>query len=218
MADNDLSRNYFPILRIGKIIEAGKAAPVEAFGYFSCRASVTRYLVMEELIAVSEAVVSVRRKAFKRSATLADGTELTVGAADKAEGGTTSKIEEEQAQLLLSNSSRGSKTVKLKTTKLVDPAVKGKYHQVSFRFPGWATNLIISNALGLILPSGTIASPIQDGKIFPYFISPGGRRYPIATSTAAQEANVALVGTSSSKLKEMLTDAGANAQVEAAQE
>ncbi|MEH1821934.1 MAG: hypothetical protein V7L31_23115 [Nostoc sp.] len=208
MADKDLSRDSFPLLRLTGEIVNGKAG-VKHIGYFSCRASVTRYLAMEELITqIGDPLISLRRAASKRTDTLVDGTQLTTSAIDKQQGGSTTQIESEASQVLQSQGSKGSKTVKLKATKLIKDDVPGKYHQVSFRFPGWATNLIISNALGLILPSGTIAQPIKDGKVFPYFVSPGGKRYPIATKLGADAAAVAAVATDATKLKTLISESG----------
>lgn len=218
MATVDLSRDSFALLRLTGEIENGKPN-VEHLGYFSCRSTVTRYLEMGALVSAGNSVISERKTASNRSAALVDGGELTVSAADKAEGGSTTLIKSKQSQVLKTNNAKGSKSVRLKATKLVDPAKPGKYHQVSFRFPGWATNLIISNALGLLLPSGTIATPIADGKLYPYFISPGGRRYPIATQLAAQGVNIVVVGTNPTTESAMLAESGEEgAQSEPAQE
>lgn len=218
MASADLSRNSFPLLRLLGEVADGKPN-VEHIGYFSCRASVTRYLEMTELVAASSAVISLRRTASKRSNVLVDDTTLATSAADKAEGGSSTQIESEASQVLQTQGSKGSKTIKLKATKLINAQVQGKYHQVSFRFPGWATNLIISNALGLILPAGTIAVPVGDGKVFPYFISPGGRRYPIATKLGADAANLVAVATSPTALTALIAESGeAGALAEPGQE
>ncbi|MEH1853449.1 MAG: hypothetical protein V7L11_17675, partial [Nostoc sp.] len=175
MATVDLSRDSFALLSLTGEIVNGKPN-VEHIGYFSCRSTVTRYLGMTALVSAGNAVISLRRTASKRSTSLVDGGSLTTSAADKTTGGSTTKIEDKQSQVLKSSGGKGSKSVRLKATKLVDPSVQGKYHQVSFRFPGWATNLMISNALGLLLPAGTIANPISEGKLYPYFVSPGGKR------------------------------------------
>ncbi|MEH2130129.1 MAG: hypothetical protein V7K86_05620 [Nostoc sp.] len=218
MASADLSKDAFPLLRLTGEIVNGKPN-IEHLGYFTCRASVTRYLLMTSLVAASQSLISERSPLSARSNTLADGTTLTASTADKAEGGSGTKIENKQAQVLRSSGAKGSKTVRLKTTKLVNPSVQGKYHQVSFRFPGWATNLIISNALGLILPTGTIANPISEGKLYPFFISPGGKRYPIATATAAQAAAVVAVATSPAALTALIAESGlTGAMGEGAQE
>ncbi|MEH1765799.1 MAG: hypothetical protein V7K76_26040 [Nostoc sp.] len=217
MATVDLSRDSFALLRLTGEIVNGKAS-VKHIGYFSCRSTVTRYLEMTALVSAGNAVISLRRTASKRSTSLVDGGSLTTSTADKTTGGSTAKIEDEQSQVLKSSGGKGSKSVRLKSTRLVDPTVEGKYHQVSFRFPGWATNLIISNALGLLLPPGTIANPIAEGKLYPYFISPGGKRYPIATKLAAEAAEVVAVATASAALTALIAESGqAGAQAEAAQ-
>ncbi|MEH1777689.1 MAG: hypothetical protein V7L26_00760 [Nostoc sp.] len=218
MATVDLSRDSFALLSLTGEIVNGKPN-IEHLGYFSCRSSVTRYLEMETLVSAGESVISERRVASSRSVNLVDGGQLTTSTADKEEGGSTTLVKSKQSQVLKSNGAKGSKSVRLKATKLVDPTKPGKYHQVSFRFPGWATNLIISNALGLLLPSGTIATPIADGKLYPYFISPGGKRYPIATKLGADTAQIVAVATSPAALTALISESGqAGTQSEPAQE
>jgi hypothetical protein len=57
---------------------------------------------------------------------------------------------------------------------------------MSIRFPVFATNLNISDALGSIIPSGKISGDPSATEIFNYFISKGGSRYPILTREAAE--------------------------------
>jgi hypothetical protein len=193
MASASLSRDYFPIIRIGQEIENGKE--VKPIGYFSCRASVTRFLGLTTKVADAETLITFpRKKANARSLTLADGTTLTASAADQAEGGSSGTGTQEQ-NTGTRGLSKGSKSYRLITGKLITPGstTNQAKHSISFRFPGWATIQIVSNALGLLLNADTVAKAPNDNQVYPYFISPGGRRYPIATSAAATTVNVVQV-------------------------
>ncbi|MCW5315632.1 hypothetical protein GTQ43_20825 [Nostoc sp. KVJ3] len=218
MASNALGRDYFAILRLQQEIKSGKE--VKPLGFFSCRSSTTRFLELQSKVAAADAIITfTRKKVIKRSTTLADGTTLTVSAADKAEGGSNTNIEAEAVAGVMRGLSKGSKSITLKTGKpITDGAARaGSYHTVSFRFPQFATNLIISNALGNLLNAGTVSQAPSESQIFPYFISAGGKRYPIATSAAATAAQDEKIATDNNGIVALAAEADTGTGVEAAQ-
>ena len=209
MADKSLGRNYFPILRLKQEIEGGKE--VKPLGYFSCRESTTRFLALGAKIAGSNALITFTRKAISnRSHTLADGTILDKSTADAGGGAEASKG--------IKSLSRGNKPIKLITgKKIADSNNNNAKHSVSFRFPGWCTVQIISNALGLTLNNETVSATPDSAQIYPFFITPGGKRYPIATNTGAEAAEVVAIATSPTGLEALVSQAGGGVQVEPAQ-
>ena len=209
MADKSLGRNYFPILRLKQEIEGGRE--VKPLGYFSCRESTTRFLALTSKVSTDNALVTFTRKAVtNRSHTLADGTILDKSTAD-ASGGA-------EASVGVKNLTKGNKPIKLITgKKIADSNNKNAKHSVSFRFPGWCTVQIISNALALTLNAETVSSTPDAEQIYPFFITPGGKRYPIATSAAAKSAGVVAVATSPTGLEALASEAGGGVKVEPAQ-
>lgn len=127
MATKPLGRIYFPVSRkTGG--DAGRSNP-DPSGVFSCNMNAARFLDINDK-AIALPVMVRERKAGKRSITLADGTTLTV---------TQDGSETASTEIVLPVSGRGSRTVILKTGKLIADSqrVKGKstaYHTISFRY------------------------------------------------------------------------------------
>lgn len=214
MADKSLHRDYFAILREKQEIEGGKE--VKPLGFFSCRASTTRYLDLTTKVA--SGLITFTRKAStkKRSLMLADGTTLTASAADKAEGG------EPEASIGTKSFSKGCKPIRLITGKRINETDTTNFgisnrHSISFRFPQFVTIAMISNALGALLNPGTVEATPGDGQIFPFFISPGGKRYPIATVTAAKENTTVAIAISEAGLLTLAELAGTGIVIEPVQ-
>lgn len=217
MADKPLGRDYFAILREQQEIQGGKE--IKPLGFFSCIQSTTRFLGLQaKAVAAGSIITFTRKKAVKRSEIRPDGTRLDASVADKAEGGSSTNIAVE-ASVGMRSYSKGSKSIVLKTGKpITDGAArKGSYHTVSFRFPQFATNLIISNALGQLLNADTVAHTPNEEQIFPFFISSGGKRYPIATAAAATSKNIEKIATTNNGITELASEAGTGVDVEPSQ-
>lgn len=172
MADKNLGKKYFPILRKTPG-DAGRSLK-DPFGFFSCRMNVARFLDIDKLDV--DLVINRERKAYTRGTTLADGTVLKATAAG---GEVASSI------ITLPVGSKGSRSVIIKTGKKTkaDGLI---YHTLTFRFPSWATIWCISDALGEIIPTTKIKSDPTATDIFPYFTVKGGRTYPIMEKQAAE--------------------------------
>lgn len=143
------------------------------------------------------------RKAGKRSLLLADGTKLT---------GTQAGNEIITSEIVVAVSGRGSRTVILKTGKLISDSqrVKGKenaYHTISFRFPSFATILNISEALGEIIPAAKMKNPPNTTDVWGYFTVKGGRRYPIMLGTEAETSTDINVAETSAEVAALTTQA-----------
>jgi hypothetical protein len=185
MADKPLGRSYFPIFR--KTGSDAKRSIKDPFGYFSCRASTTRFLELEDKAKTSLYSTSKTRQAYTKSITLVDGTKLTSTDSD------TTKITVVESQVAIPVGGRGSRTVIIKTgKKLPSRQVDGKtiqkgYHTVSFRFPSWATVWTISDSLGELIPSAKFDVSPSETKIYPYFTVKGGRKYLIMSETEAED-------------------------------
>ncbi len=196
MASNPLNRLYFPILRKTSG-DAGRSLQ-DPLGYFSCRASVARFLDIEKIAADTNALLIGTRKTYTRNSTLADGTTLGGG----ADGG-AADTQIAESEILLSFGSKGSKSVVLVTGKPL-PSNKG-YHTLRIRFPGFATNLVIAEALGEIIPATKIKSPPTAADIYPYFISQGGRRYPIMAGDVAETRTEVAVPENQQEMSSLVT-------------
>lgn len=192
MADKSLIKVYFPILR--KTSGDSKRAVDDPYGYFSCRASVARFLKIQDLAKETLTVGSKKRETYLRSLILADGTKLS--------SSTSGSTQVAESEVPVSVSSRGSRTVIIRTGKEIasstqegatNPKSK-RYHTISFRFPGWATVWVIADALGTIIPSDHIKLDPGADDILPYFTVKGGRKYPImakSDATSSPDAQVA---------------------------
>ena len=200
MATATLGRIYFPIYR-KTTGDAGRSVD-DPVGVFSCNMNAARFLDLNDK-AIPLPVMVRERKAGKRSLTLADGTTLTA-----TQAGTDTNASE----IVVPVSGRGSRTVILKTGKLITDSqrVKGKnsaYHTISFRFPSFATILNISEALGEIIPATKIKNPPNATDIWGYFTVKGGRRYPIMLGTEAETSTDISVAETSAEVTALATQA-----------
>lgn len=180
MATKPLGRIYFPVSRkTGG--DAGLSRP-DPSGIFSCNMNAARFLDIEDK-AIILPVITRERKAGKRSITLADGTTLTA---------TQDGAEVAKTLIVSPASARGSRTVILKTGKLISDSqrVKGKttaFHTISFRFPSFVTVLGICEALAETIPAAKIKNPPNATDVWGYFTIKGGRKYPIMVDTEAKK-------------------------------
>lgn len=149
----------------------------DSLGSMSMRIATAKFLDVENLAKVVAASIKKRKKSKTRDLTLVDGTKLSTEKSKDGDKGTAA-----ESSVLQDISIKGSKSIILVTGKIT-PNKNNK--RVSIRFPSWATNLVISDALGTIIPPTKIKVEPTGSDIFPYFISPGGRRYPILTKDAA---------------------------------
>lgn len=178
MADKPLDLLYFPIFAdykgTGRTLES-------ALGTFSCRRNVATFLDIEDK-AVSGVIVK-ERKGGERSLQLVGSTTL-----EPSEGETGIA----DSKITLPIGGKGSRTVIIQTgvpisdSKRKIGAKKAK-HTISFRFPGFCTIAIISEALGELIPTTKIKNPPGASDIEGYFKVKGGRTYPIMAQSAAQE-------------------------------
>ncbi|MCV3216032.1 hypothetical protein OGM63_21390 [Plectonema radiosum NIES-515] len=179
MPTASLGRIYFPITRKTGA-DAGRSNP-DPSGVFSCNMNAARFLDINDK-AIALPVMVRERKAGKRSITLADGTTITA---------TQAGTEIATTEIVLPVSGRGSRTVILKTGKLIADSqrLKGKttaYHTISFRFPSFVTVLGICEALGELIPASKIKNPPTATDVWGHFTIKGGRRYPIMLGTDAE--------------------------------
>lgn len=179
MATQPLGRIYFPVSRKTGA-DAGRSNP-DPSGVFSCNMNAARFLDINDK-AIALPVMIRERKAGKRSITLADGTTITA---------TQDGSETAATEIVLPVSGRGSRTVILKTGKLITDSQrkKGKqtaYHTISFRFPSFVTVLGICESLAEIIPAAKIKNPPNATDVWGYFTIKGGRRYPIMLGTEAE--------------------------------
>jgi hypothetical protein len=202
MADRSLSRVFFPLLRLTS--DDATRTVDDPIGYFSCRESTARFLDIEKKIVnalVNYEVTPTRTRIL----TLADGTVLKAG----KENSDNKAAPYKKAQA----ASKGAKTVRLITGKAIRPVAEAgsganNKHTISFRFPAFATILTISDALGTLIPNAHIKSSPTADDIYPFFISPGGRRYPIMTKAAADNSTEAEVATSTQELTQLTAKTG----------
>lgn len=155
---------------------AAKEKKEDAFGYFTLKIASAKFLDIDKIpreAAVGK--ITRRKKSTKvRDLTLVDGTVLNKRTTAEETGGDTP---------LLGALTTGGKSIQLKTGKVT---TNGNYKMISIRFPVFATILNISDALGSVIPSGKISADPSATEIFNYFISGGGKRYPILTKDAAE--------------------------------
>jgi hypothetical protein len=148
----------------------------DALGYFTLKIATAKFLDIDKVpreAAVGK--ITRRKKSTKiRDLTLIDGTVLNKRTNSEETGGDTP---------ILGAITTGGKSIQLRSGKIT---TNGNYKMMSIRFPVFATNLNISDALGSIIPSGKISGDPSATEIFNYFISKGGSRYPILTREAAE--------------------------------
>jgi hypothetical protein len=148
----------------------------DALGYLTLKIASAKFLGIENIprdAAVGK--ITRRKKSTKvRDLTLIDGTALNKRTNSEETGGDTP---------ILGAITTGGKSIQLKSGKIT---TNGNYKMMSIRFPTLATILNMSDALGSLIPSGKISGDPSPTEIFNYFISDGGKRYPILTKEAAE--------------------------------
>lgn len=172
----------------------------DCIGDFSCRIATAEFLDILTLAGTLQAAVIRKRKKSKaRDLTLIDGkTKLKTS---KKEGGTPEDGTAKEADVLGNISRKGTRSVQLIAGKKTP---NNNYKRLTFRFPGFATNLIIADALGSILPASKVKANPTDADVFNVFISPGGRRYPILTKAAADKEKSSTTPTTRGAAMEMV--------------
>ncbi|MEH2170793.1 MAG: hypothetical protein V7K41_29910 [Nostoc sp.] len=177
-------RLYFPLKRT----TSGDADRVvdDPIGNFSCLLVTAKFLDIENLakpFLKSKTVKPTKVRTLNR----ADGS--TVNRSSKNTSGVAA--EHERPGRL----SRGTRRVVLTTGKKIDARVgaKANYHTISFRFPGFATILVIADALGTIIPANKMKANPTATDVSPYFKVAGGGRYPIMQKAAAESRQDAVV-------------------------
>ena len=148
----------------------------DVLGYFTLKIASAKFLDIDKIpreAAVGK--ITRRKKSTKtRDLTLIDGTVLNKRTNSEETGGDTP---------ILGAITTGGKSIQLKSGKT---SLNGNYKMMSIRFPTVATILNMSDALGSIIPGGKISGDPGPTEIFNYFISDGGKRYPILTKEAAE--------------------------------
>lgn len=165
----------------------------DAFGYFTLKIASAKFLDIDKIpAAAAVGKISRRKKSTKeRDLTLVDGTVLNKRANSSETGGDTA---------LLGALTTGGKSIQLKTGKVT---TNGNYKMISIRFPVFATILNISDALGTVIPSAKISADPSTTEIFNYFISKGGKRYPILSKEAAETEKTAEAPTTRAAAKRL---------------
>lgn len=186
MADRNL--NFFSFLLERQTSGDATLSNPDPIGFFYARASTVRFF---DIARFAVAMYKKTRSGYERVTTLADGTNL--GAAQ----GNTIQVDEHPFTIKAKARPTGGQKIVLvtgKPTRQVTPPARANYHTVSFNFPRWATNLVISDALATIIPDANIRPDPGANDIFPYFIMPSGARVPIMTAAAASSDNTTNVG------------------------
>lgn len=156
--------------------DAKRDSPDKVIGVFGCMPWAAKFLDIEDKAMVTEGRFAIR-KSGNRTLTRVDGSKMIAGAS--ADGTSESRV-----QLPLPQG-KGMKKATLLTGKPITDSMavnKAKaFHSIGFAFPSFATNLIISQALGRLIPAAKIS---KDGTPSPadihaWFRSEGGNRYPI---------------------------------------
>ena len=170
------SKLYFELF-IDQAPDAKRDSPDKVIGYFACMPWAAKYLDIENKAVDPTKANFIIRKSGGRTLTRIDGTSMTAGAANDgtAEGKVLVSLPEGKGMkriTLLSGK-------KIATSQAVNKAKA--FHSLSFAFPSVATNLIVAQALGRIIPAAKISKDgtPSEADIFPWFRSEGGKRYPI---------------------------------------
>jgi len=199
------SKLFFQLF-IDRPADATSELPDKQIGYFACMPWSAKYLDIEAKAVKPEAGgLFTIRKSAKRTLTRVDGSTMSKGPKSDDNVG--------KGRVMLGlPSGKGMKRVVIQTgKKIVGTASKKKdvTHTISFAFPSIASNLIIAQALGRLIPSTKFAKDATPAEtdILPYFRSRGGRKYPIiliGSGTSTQDQDRVKVG-------DEITDADAQA-------
>lgn len=192
-------RLYFPLYR-ETTDDAGRVVD-DPLGNFSCLSVTAKFLDIEKLAKPFLKTTKVTPKK-QRTLVRADGSSV-VRSTENSNG--ISASYDRPGRL-----SKGTRSVILTTGKVIGTPLTGQrptYHSISFRFPSFATVLVISDALGTLIPAGKINITPSASEISPYFKLAGGGNYPIIQKAAANTLNQAQVPLTDAQLKQ-LTKAG----------
>lgn len=170
-----MGKIYFELF-VDQPPDAKRDSPDKVIGLFGCMPWAAKFLDIENKAATAEGRFIIR-KAGTRTLTRIDGSVMTAG--PTADGTSESKV------MVPLPEGKGMKTATLLTGKPITDSQavnkKGAFHSITFSFPSFATNLIIAQALGRLIPAAKIS---KDGTpaatdIHSWFRSSGGKRYPI---------------------------------------
>ncbi|WP_375501659.1 hypothetical protein [uncultured Nostoc sp.] len=188
-------RLYFPLKRTTEG-DAGRVVD-DPLGNFSCLRVTAKFLDIEDLAKPFIKTITVKPKAV-RTLTRADGSSV-VRSKENNDG-----IPAEYQRV--GRLSKGVRSVILTTGKQIGTTAEGKkprYHTISFRFPSFATVLVIADALGTLIPANKVKAVPTASDVSPYFRIAGGGRYPIMQKAAATALNVAQVPLTATQLKQL---------------
>ena len=163
---------FFPLF-VDQPTDAATDSPDKQIGYFSCMPWGAKFLDIEDKAVKSSSGASfTKRKGGARSNTRVDGVTKTA---------VLKNAVADSESLNGFTDGRGAKRVVLVTGRPVaDSKAKSKtFHTIGLAFPSFATNLIISLALGRIIPAAKLEANPKATDIYPWFRSAGGKRYPI---------------------------------------
>lgn len=170
-----MGKMYFELF-VDQPPDAKRDSPDKVIGVFGCMPWAAKFLDVEDKAVQTEGRFVIR-KSGTRTLTRIDGSVMTAGLV--ADGTSESKV------LIPLPEGKGMKTATLLTgKKIADSQAVNKasaFHSITFAFPSFATNLIIAQALGRLIPAAKISkdgSPAETD-IHPWFRSSGGKRYPI---------------------------------------
>lgn len=170
-----MSKLYFKIF-VDRPNDAKRDGPEDAIGYFACMPATAKFLDIVAKGGTKDAIMSEVKASAGRTITRVDGSKIQ----EEAKVG----VAGHQRMLALPDS-KGAKRVTILTgNKIADSQAVNKanaYHTISFSFPTFCSNLIISQALGRTIPANKISKDgtPSEADIHGWFRSPGGKRYPI---------------------------------------
>ncbi|MEH1802144.1 MAG: hypothetical protein V7L13_23880 [Nostoc sp.] len=183
-------RLYFP-LKINTANDAQRENP-DPLGNFSCLSVTAKFLDIEKF-AVPFLKTTTVKPTKARTLIRADGSSVKRGKKN-ADG-----IPVEYAKP--GSLSKGTRRVILTTGKKIGDS--STYHTISFRFPSIATILVISDALGSLIPTNKIKAIPTATDIAPYFKVVGGRQYSIMQKAAAESSTAAQVPLTAAQIKQL---------------
>ncbi|MBW4425319.1 MAG: hypothetical protein KME50_12935 [Nostoc desertorum CM1-VF14] len=188
-------RLYFPLYR-ETTDDAGRVVD-DPLGNFSCLSVTAKFLDIENLAKPFLKTTTVTPKKA-RTLVRADGSSVVRSAENNAGIPAPYKKPGRLA--------KGTRSVILTTGKVIGTPGAGQrptYHSLSFRFPSFATILVIADALGTLIPAGKIDATPSGSEISPYFKLAGGGSYPIMQKAAATALNEAQVPLTAAQLRQL---------------
>lgn len=174
--------------------DATRDGAEDTIGYFTTMVPTAKFLNIEDKGATQDAIMSEVKAAAGRTVTRVDGSKIEV----EGKAGIAA-----HQRLLALPDGRGAKRITIPTgNKIADSQAVNKnkaYHQISFSFPTFASNLIIAQALGRLIPANKISfeGAPSETEIYGWFRTEAGKRYPIimiGTGTPSAEQPKVAVG------------------------